>query len=131
MDLSSILIVTAIGILLVAFLAQPVLRGHGAQPPPSHEFEPWLAEKERLLGLIRDLDQDRAMGKMEPEAYEGQRADLTARAARVMRELDAHVAADGPKPIIDAGPCPNCGRATRQGDRFCSHCGWPVQPSAG
>ncbi|MEX0788068.1 MAG: zinc ribbon domain-containing protein [Anaerolineales bacterium] len=131
MDLSSILIVMAIGILLVAFLAQPFLRGPGWPSTSFDKLGPWLAEKERLLGLLRDLDQDRIMGKLEPEAYEGQRADLTARAARVLRELDTHAVADGPHPVVGPGTCSNCGLGTRAGDRFCSHCGWPIQPGPG
>ena len=56
-------------------------------------------EREFLLRSLDDLDGERAEGNIDDETYERLRADYTARAARVLRELDggpggAELAAD-------------------------------------
>ena len=45
-------------------------------------------EREFLLRSLDDLDGERAEGNIDDETYERLRADYTARAARVLRELD-------------------------------------------
>lgn len=48
-----------------------------------------LAQKERLLERIRELDFDYETAKIPPDVYEPQRASLLAEAAAVLQQLDA------------------------------------------
>jgi hypothetical protein len=122
-------------ILVGAFIAQP-LRGRFSPPSDVIENRENLSvEKDRFLGLLLDLDQDLATGKIESDDYENLRRDLVARVARVIRELDSAATEPEGRPLGHgkSGPrageltrCPACGRSVPRGDRFCSQCGSPI-----
>ncbi|MHB8467048.1 MAG: hypothetical protein ACYDD7_19715, partial [Acidimicrobiales bacterium] len=56
------------------------------------------AQRDFLLGSLRDLDAERAAGDIEERDYEELRDGYTARAAAVLREMQAPVAADRVRP---------------------------------
>ena len=55
----------------------------------SHELSSLLAEHERLLTALQELDFDQTLGKIPEEDYPIQRAVLLQKGADVLRQLDA------------------------------------------
>ena len=54
----------------------------------SHEFSSLLAERERLLTELQELDFDQSLGKIPSEDYPAQRTELLQKGADVLRQLD-------------------------------------------
>ena len=97
-------------------------------------LEPTLERLERerltLLGAVRDLDQDFEMDKLSNEDYVPLRGELRDRAIAVMKRLEelrpseSEELAEAPAPGLDRETwCTQCGRAIRDGDRYCGGCG--------
>jgi hypothetical protein len=95
-------------------------------------------EKANTLRTIKELEFDRAMGKMSEEDFREMSVRLRARAARLMKQLDA---GSGYRPKIEqdlakrlgemadrptgrsARTCPNCATMNDADARFCKSCG--------
>ncbi|MGE3517468.1 MAG: zinc ribbon domain-containing protein [Vicinamibacterales bacterium] len=102
-------------------------------------------EREKGLALrsIKDLEFDRAMGKVSEEDFREMAARLRARAARIMKQLDAGSGyraqierdlvarlgagtgetAAGVEPRPSSRSCSACGTANDPDARFCKSCG--------
>lgn len=93
-------------------------------------------EREKALALraIKELEFDRAMGKVSDADFAEMSARLRARAARLLRQLDAGVVyreeierelarrvGEAPAPTI--GACDACGTGNDPDARFCKSCG--------
>ena len=99
-------------------------------------------EREKLLTLrsIKELEFDRAMGRLSDEDWKEMSGRLRARAARLMRQLDAgagyrdQIEKDLAKRIgsqvspEEASPpvCPSCSTKNDRDARFCKGCGQPL-----
>jgi hypothetical protein len=102
-------------------------------------------EREKMLALksIKELEFDRAMGKLSESDWREMSARLRARAARLIRQLDAgssyrvQIERDLAKRLGDSadnrsakGPagqaCPQCTSANDSDARFCKACGQPL-----
>lgn len=150
MEISGLLISLAILVMVVAFVARPLVERQ-AQPvsEADRELSALQAERDRTLQLLQDLEMDHAMGKITPDDYQAQRAPLVARGAEVLRQIDQHLPARPAAATSDdalereiasrrasaaagAGYCANCGNALQSGDRFCIRCGTaaPAEASA-
>ena len=79
----------------LAFIFGPVWRTR-ARASNGRDL-PSSAEKEKELLLIRDLDFDRATGKLDEEEYQAQRSEAERRALEEMKRIDA--TAPGPRPV--------------------------------
>jgi hypothetical protein len=96
MDLGSLFLVLALAILVGLFIARPLFRGSSGKPSPvegpveSSEMKRsrLLADRDRLLTALQDLDFDNGLGKVPAENYPSQRAELRQMAADVLRQLD-------------------------------------------
>lgn len=96
MDLGSILLILALLLLVALFVARPFMeKGSAAEeslikPEASadHERSALLAERERLVNAIQELDFDYALGKIPEEDYPVQRQILLQHGAEVLRRLD-------------------------------------------
>lgn len=65
-------------------------------------------ERDFLLRSLRDLDDERAAGDLDPGDYDALHADYTARAAAALRRLQALDAPAAPAPVPDPpGPSPS------------------------
>ncbi len=151
MESLSLLLLLGILVLAAAFVAQPF---RGTETPSRSEENArsrLLAEQERLLNALRELDFDYTLDKIPAEDYPLQRAELVRQGAEVMRRLDelppvarrtrqvalASMTDDAIEERITArrserrekvgGFCPHCGKAVLATDRFCSHCGKALQ----
>jgi hypothetical protein len=152
MDVGSLLVMIALGVLAAVFIARPLFDG-ASETMADGEREIVLsakkAELEHVLDLIQDLDMDHAMAKILPEDYKAARPQLVQRGANLMREIDGLEGGDGRRPIreqpdLDAeieaevaqlrggvgaapgGFCGRCGQPALAGDRFCIRCGAPL-----
>ena len=154
MDLGAILILLALLILVGLFLAAPLMRG--ARPRPldeAPEVSALLAERDRVINALQELDFDFKLGKVPEDAYPEQRGELLQRGAAILRELDgltpsaatAGTASDRIEQALAAAPDAPASlgsdlpderiesllaarRAGRSGKSagFCPHCGKPV-----
>lgn len=97
MDLGSLFIVVALTLLVGLFVAQPFMKtpagerliaNKGAAYGPDHERSVLLAERDRLLNALQELEFDQALGKIPAEDYPVQRAELLQAGAEVLRKLD-------------------------------------------
>lgn len=150
MDLGSILFGLALLILLAAFVGRPLLNSANVSivGAPDRKLSRLLAERDRILNTLQELDMDYAVNKLEERDYRIQRSALVERGAQVLREIDqlselpptiepaqvndleAQIEAEilrlrtrSASESEPAGYCPACGSAAQAGDRFCTHCG--------
>jgi len=91
MDLVSALIILILALLAAVVISQP-FSGQAHPAASADELatrrSALLAEKERLLRTLQELDFDQALGKIPAEDYPVQRSSLLTHGAEVMRELD-------------------------------------------
>jgi hypothetical protein len=90
MDLGAILLLIALLIGVGLYLAAPLL-GRPARPLADEALEAssLLAERDRVIAALQELDFDYKLGKVPPEDYPAQRASLLEAGADVLRRLDA------------------------------------------
>lgn len=91
MDPSSIFLILALLILVVIIVARPFSeRSLSRLYHSDQELSALLAERERILEALTELDFDHNLGKVPQEIFPSQRADLVRRGAEVLRKLDIH-----------------------------------------
>ncbi len=97
MDLGSIFLILALLMLTGWFIGRPFFERRqealtpeqSAQERVNHERSALLAERDRLMNALTDLDFDNTLGKIPPEDYPTQRRRLMTLGAEVLRRLDA------------------------------------------
>jgi rubrerythrin len=88
MELGAIILLLALLILIALFVAQPFSRRWSAKEQSSHEISTLLAERERALTALMELDFDNGIGKIPVEEYSAQRASLIQKGSDILRQLD-------------------------------------------
>jgi hypothetical protein len=97
MDLGSIMLIASSAILVGIFLSRPFFENKNGNGSPhvraafhrgEHKRSSLLAEKERILTALRDLDFDNQLGKIPVEDYPGERSELLQQGAAVLKQLD-------------------------------------------
>ena len=152
MDIGSIFVLLGIFLLSVLFIIRPFWKEDGReQPGVRHRYSHLVAEKERFLSAIHDLDLEMELKKISAEDHQNQRAILVREAAIVLEKLDEMPDPDpgSGKPADEPGGadelesliasrreelqgkasgfCPNCGHSVMSTDQFCGHCGEKIQ----
>lgn len=90
MELGAIFLLLAVLIGVGLFLAAPLLGGSpGGASQESREASTLMAERDRVINSLQELDFDFKLGKIPEEDYPGQRATLLQRGSEVLRRLDA------------------------------------------
>ncbi len=99
MDLGSIFLIFALLVLVGLFVLRPIFENvSSSQAAPDASSEAarqdqkrssLLAERDRVLNALTELDFDYAVGKIPEEDYPPQRGLLLAHGSQVLRELDA------------------------------------------
>ncbi|MCJ7511735.1 MAG: zinc ribbon domain-containing protein [Anaerolineales bacterium] len=152
MEIGGLLISLAILVLVVAFVARPLVDRQAQQgSAPDSELSALQAERDRVLSLLQDLEMDLAMSKIPVEDYQAQRAPLVAHGAEILRQIDGRMPGEAAMAGEAAnhedalereiarrrspsgnlvGNCPRCGNGLQAGDRFCVRCGTPVPVEA-
>lgn len=95
--IGSLFLVLALGLLVTLFIARPFYRGDPALELDTlsegqereHQRSSLLAERDRILTALQELDFDYALGKVPGEDYPEQRAELLNAGADILRRLDA------------------------------------------
>ena len=151
-----ILVGLVLAIAAVALVLEPILRGSAAPAAPSADAEPeedpHERRKEQALAALKEIEFDRATGKLSDTDYEKMLARYTREAVEALREAEAVAgpaggnghgaaaavaaapagAADDPVERLiaearQAGKgrrfCSNCGAALEGKGRFCVECG--------
>jgi hypothetical protein len=96
MDIGSILILLALLILVGLYVARPLFERKSNQiSQEEHEYSALLAERDRTLTALQELDFDYTLGKIPEEDYPAQRARMLAYGVEVLRSLDAHARQPG------------------------------------
>jgi hypothetical protein len=103
MDIGSIFLMLALLATVVLLVSRPLFNRKGLQifdltDQQDHEYSTLLAERDRILLALEELDFDYTMGKIPEEDYPSQRAHLLQVGASVLRKLD-----DFPVPGRKAG----------------------------
>jgi len=95
MDLGSVFLILALLLLVATFIARPFFEKANLSPEritpaqqADHGRSALLAERDRLLNALQELDFDYTLGKIPQEDYPAQRAALLQQGADVLRRLD-------------------------------------------
>jgi hypothetical protein len=88
MDIGSVFLGLALGLLIVLIVAQPFLEGQGVREQKLSKTDSLIVKREQTLTALRDLDFDHATGKITDEDYAPQRAHLVAQGAAVLKQID-------------------------------------------
>lgn len=89
MGLGSVLLILALLILVALFVSRPLVGEEHPHWTGDPERSHWLAERERVLDALLELDFDRQLGKVPDDAYAEQRQRLLAQGAGALKRLDA------------------------------------------
>ena len=96
MDVPSLFLILAVALLVGVFVSRPFANQRSANEklirPAAEESEirrsTLLAERDRILMALQDLEFDFTLGKIPAENYPVQRAELLNKGATVLRQLD-------------------------------------------
>jgi zinc-ribbon domain len=102
MDIGSIFPILALLLLVIIFVSRPLFDRNqliSADGEEEHELSHLMAERDRILNALQELDFDHTLGKIPDEDYPSQRASLLQRGAQVLRNLDEIQAQDSDQDI--------------------------------
>ena len=90
MELGAILLILALVLLVAFFVAQPFLERRTVKlvSAEEHQRSSLMADRDRLITALQELDFDHTLGKIPAEDYPVMRADLLQHAANILRQLD-------------------------------------------
>jgi len=89
MDLGSIFLILALALAVGLFVTRPLVERRGTLVSrKEHDLSHYLAERERILNTLQELDFDYALGKVPESEYPAQRAELLTHGADILRHLD-------------------------------------------
>jgi hypothetical protein len=96
MDIGSIFLILAVLILVGFYISRPFFEHKSVSvTKEEHEYSALMAERERILSAIQELDFDHSLGKIPEEEYPLQRASLLNRGAEVIKQLEAYKGVNG------------------------------------
>jgi hypothetical protein len=90
MDIGVVFLLLGLMLAVGTYLFAPFI-GRGVRSPAAeeHELSALLAERDRLINALQELDFDHRLGKIPDEDYPIQRSELLHRGAGVLQKLDA------------------------------------------
>ncbi len=97
MDIGSLFLILALLILVGLFISKPLFERRAIavsslSNQEDHDLSALLAERDRILNALQEMDFDYNLGKIPAEDYPAQRAALVQRGAEVLRRLDEYSA---------------------------------------
>jgi hypothetical protein len=134
-----------VGALALWILLAPVLRPHRETPLADEPLDPEETPKGVALTALKEIEFDRATGKLSDADYEQLKTRYTAAAVGALRQEAASSAADDVEAMIAgrvrtlrfagastprAPECPACGPRPEPDAVFCSSCGFRLEAPA-
>jgi hypothetical protein len=106
--IAALFLVLALALLVGLFVARPFIQPHTVSTADvrsevehtEHVRSNLLAERDRVLEALQELDFDNALGKIPPEDYPVQRVALLQRGAEILRQLDVIEGGAGDRPLV-------------------------------
>lgn len=90
MELTAILFTLAILILVAIYLYAPFMERRASRvTQEEHELSSLMAERDRVINSLQELDFDFKLGKIPDEDYPTQRASLLQKGADILRRIDS------------------------------------------
>lgn len=90
MDIGSLFLILALLVLVGLFVSRPFFEKKASTvTKDEHDLSALLAEKDRTLTALQELEFDSTLGKIPEEDYPAQRELLVQRGAEVLRRIDA------------------------------------------
>ncbi|HEY4717489.1 MAG TPA: hypothetical protein VIH14_00605 [Anaerolineales bacterium] len=88
MELGSILLFLSLLLLVALFVARPLFAVGDEEGELDSEPSHWLAERERVLDALAELDADWHLGKVPKDIYTAEREQLLAKGATALEEIE-------------------------------------------
>jgi NADH pyrophosphatase NudC (nudix superfamily) len=148
MEIGAIFLVLAVFLLVGLYVAQPFFGPRGRETEgETHKLSALMAERDRVVNALQELDFDFALHKIPAEDYPVQRAELLQKGAAVLKQLDALTPNSYPAPNGKAADKIESAIAARNDDEiealiaarrktrkvksggFCPRCGKPILAS--
>jgi hypothetical protein len=109
--LTALIAGTILALATLTFVLYPLLMSDGSAGgrdiPMQSATDP---TRNQAIEALREIEFDRATGKLSDSDYDSLKTSYTQRAISAMRSSGAHVCANcGPRPETDAKFCSNCG----------------------
>ncbi len=133
--IAAVMLGALVGWMLLAPLARPDLAAAG--PAFLEPLDPEETKRGIALIALKEIDFDRATGKLSDTDYDVLKARYAAEAVAAMREEEGPAASDPVEALIaervrslEARPifCRDCGSRLEPAVRFCTACGVSVTP---
>lgn len=99
MPIGSILLILALAVLVALVVTRPFWERHRSSRPDEEASSALLAERERILEALLELDFDHQLGKIPEEDYSGLRTHLVNKGAQVLKQLDAQAIESSQSPL--------------------------------
>ena len=98
MNIAALFFTLAILVLVALYLYAPLARRYARRvTEEEHELSALMAERDRVINALQELDFDFKLGKIPSEDYPAQRTNLLQKGANVLRKIDELTQADGSK----------------------------------
>ncbi len=90
MEPGAFFLVLAVALLVGIYVTQPFLQRRGRRiTAEAHEISALMAERDRVINALQELDFDFNLKKIPDEDYPVQRAELLQKGAEILKKLDA------------------------------------------
>jgi hypothetical protein len=91
MDIGSILLILGLLILVILYISQPLMkRSTTVVSEEEQAYSALLAERDRIIIALQELDFDHTLGKIPETSYPSQRAILLKRGAIMLQKIDEY-----------------------------------------
>ncbi len=97
MDIGAVILILAVLILIVVFISAPFMKKQRKQVQEDHEISSLLAENERILNALQEMDFDNKLGKIPSEDYPGMRKALMQKGVSILQQLDEYQQTSNPQ----------------------------------
>jgi zinc-ribbon domain len=89
MDIGSIFVFIALLLIVGLFVSRPLFENRSvAVSQTEQRYSSLMADRDRVLDSIRELDMDNEMGKLPPDLYASQRTELVRQGVEILQQLD-------------------------------------------
>ena len=130
--MTALIIGTAIALIAVAFVLVPIFRDDAGTPPLTRDPTADDAGGDDAVGALREIEFDRATGKLSDTDYAALKSRYTAEAIDAMRAAEAGALTPEASDLAEqailryrtrAVPCEACGPRPEPDAVYCSSCG--------